>query len=230
MVQEALRQHLFYHLLNYTLDDVPSEITVQQTLHFPALVTEPPTKQPPPQEPWLPVPGGLLGNEAQRLRTTRRDNHTFFGVNALGQGGSQQSKDLMRASNGVVYGIDSILDLPGSLLDEIRRHPRLTTVSRLLSDEMEEALRVTPHMTLFFPVDEAWEALDPIERRYLESGFAQRDMEKIVQLHASVEGPASVRSTIGWSQNWKHNGTTKCQYDFEMSFCLCALTWVNWYL
>lgn len=89
-------------------------------------------------------------------------------------------------------------------------------MARLLSSDMENLLESTPHLTLFFPVDEAWDALDAIERRYLESGFAQKDMEKIVGLHASVAGPDSSvmvdtsKSHVGWSDTWKKNGTTEC--------------------
>ncbi|KAG9028453.1 hypothetical protein FRB95_006485 [Tulasnella sp. JGI-2019a] len=218
-VQQALRQHLFYHLLNYTLDAIPEGVTVQETLHYPALSTEPPTKQPPPNEPWLPVPGGLLGGEPQRLRTLLRkgdEKPPLFGVDHRGKSGAKQVKDTAKAANGIIYGLDRVLELPPSLLDQVRAHPSLKIMARLLSDEMKKLLETTPHMTLFFPQDEAWDALDAIERRYLESGFAQKDMEKIVGLHASVDGPdgGSVtefgrKKPVGWSDTWKTNGTTE---------------------
>lgn len=39
-------------------------------------------------------------------------------------------------------------------------------------------------MTLFLPVDEAWEALPHYERLYLESKYATDDLTRIVNMHA----------------------------------------------
>lgn len=74
----ALRQHLLYHMLNYTLPpgtfvpDSSGEVTMQTSLLFP-LSQEPalpPT--PPPGPPWLPRGGeGMLGGHGQRLRLVR---------------------------------------------------------------------------------------------------------------------------------------------------------------
>lgn len=71
----ALRQHLLYHLLNYTLtvdDWAPSSrwnVTIETTLLFPVSREPPPSPLPQPGTPWLPGDGvGLLGKHGQRLR------------------------------------------------------------------------------------------------------------------------------------------------------------------
>lgn len=209
-IQEELRQQLFYHLLNYTVDSLPEPVTAHHTLHFPNPPSEPPSKDPPPSPPWLPIPGGLLGGEPQRLRTAARDGKTFVGVDFKGQGGAKSVKDVAKTANGNVFGIDRVLDVPRSLLQEVERHPALSTISRLLPTSLRDSLASTPHLTLFFPTDAAWDALDDIEMRYLESGFAENDMAKIVGLHASGTG-SDGHGVVGWSENWNTNSTTNCE-------------------
>lgn len=71
----ALRQHLLYHILNYTLSEkdwVPSSesnMTIETTLLFPAGAAPTPSPIPEPGTPWTPGKGhGLLGDHGQRLR------------------------------------------------------------------------------------------------------------------------------------------------------------------
>jgi len=115
-VNEQLRQELFYHLLNFTVvlpkDD---NILVTKTLHFPHDYTEPPSRDPPPSPPWLPIPGGSLGGEPQRLRVAARNGQIHVGVDSFGKGGAQVIKDPIDAGNGLLIGIDSILSVPPSL-------------------------------------------------------------------------------------------------------------------
>src|SRR6267154_6320976 len=64
---QFLRQDLFYHLLNYSIHDLPnspdSSPQVHQTLLYPrALIEGPPSPADPPRSPWFPEPGsGTLG-------------------------------------------------------------------------------------------------------------------------------------------------------------------------
>jgi solute carrier family 25 carnitine/acylcarnitine transporter 20/29 len=110
-VNEQLRQELFYHLLNYTIT-IPkvNNILVTKTLHFPHDYVEPP-----PSPPWLPIPGGTLGGEPQRLRVATQKGRVHVGVDAFGKGGVQVIKDPIDAGNGLLIGIDSILPVPPSL-------------------------------------------------------------------------------------------------------------------
>jgi solute carrier family 25 (mitochondrial carnitine/acylcarnitine transporter), member 20/29 len=115
-VNEQLRQELFYHLLNYTVV-LPKgkDILVTKTLHFPHDSPEPPSQDPPPSPPWLPVPGGSLGGEPQRLRVAARKGLVHVGVDTFGKGGVKVVKDPVEAGNGLLVGIDGILPLPPSL-------------------------------------------------------------------------------------------------------------------
>lgn len=119
-IQEKLREELFYHLLNYSipdpLSDVPDShhLQVHKTLHYPRIPVEPPSRQPPPYPPWLPMPGGSLGGQPQRLRLSpsSRDTPLYVGVDAFGKGGAQIIKQWVNASNGVILGIKDVLNVP----------------------------------------------------------------------------------------------------------------------
>lgn len=109
-IREKLRQQLFYHLLNYSLPSLPSDqdLQVLETLHYP---NNDSLKEPPPN-PWFPTAGGLLGGAPQRLRLTAHDKTNWVGVDAFGKGGAKIVKDQVNASNGIVLGIDKVLDPP----------------------------------------------------------------------------------------------------------------------
>ena len=52
---------------------------------------------------------------------------------------------------------------------------------------MTDMLNNKTELTLFLPVDPAWDALDPYERLYLESDFAADDLLRILNMHAVIE-------------------------------------------
>lgn len=185
-IQEKLRQELFYHMLNRTLPSLPKDedLVVLQTMHYPRKPTEPPSQDPPPYPPWMPVPGGTLGGEPQRLRAASRKSAAWVGVDAFGKGGAKVSKERAEASNGVVIGIDDVLEVPPDLATVILRHPSLSYLRNILTPELIEFLNATSEMTLFLPVDKAWETLPFYERLYLESKYATDDLVRIVNMHA----------------------------------------------
>ena len=115
-VNERLRQEIFYHLLNYTIV-LPEDhkVLITKTLHFPHDHSGPPSNDPPPSPPWLPVPGGTLGGEPQRLRVASRKGGIYVGVDTFGKGGTRVVKDPVDAGNGILLGIESILTVPPSL-------------------------------------------------------------------------------------------------------------------
>ena len=152
----ALRQHLLYHMFNYTLTptyflaDQSANITIETTLLFP-LAQEPelpPT--PPPGPPWLPRGGeGLLGGHGQRLRFAKAGSEQGeargkVGVDHNANGGakiwdgsgwsedsgkdteSSAKKDKIVGArwtrNGVVVGIEGVLEPPPSLGRLINLH------------------------------------------------------------------------------------------------------------
>lgn len=117
-VQEQLRQQLWYHLLNYSISDLPNNEPnpqVHKTLHFPHTPVDPPSKEPPPYPPWMPIPGGTLGGEPQRLRVAAREGRAFVGVDAFGTGGAEITKGKVDAGNGVLLGIADVLEPPSDL-------------------------------------------------------------------------------------------------------------------
>lgn len=115
-INEQLRDQLFYHLLNYTVS-LPNDtdVLVAHTLHFPHEHTQPPTDEPPPLPPWMPVPGGTLGGESQRLRLASREGAHYVGVDANGKGGAKLVKGVVDAGNGLLMGINSVLHTPSHL-------------------------------------------------------------------------------------------------------------------
>ncbi len=116
-LQLRLRQQLFYHLLNYTLLLLPTEQTPQEhiTLLYPRDTSEPPSREPPPSPPWVPIQNGTLGTDPQRLRLSARDAALWAGVDAFGNSGAKIVKDHVNTSNGLLLGLDSILEMPPDL-------------------------------------------------------------------------------------------------------------------
>ena len=66
----------------------------------------------------------------------------------------------------------------------ITRHPQLSYFSKIITPQLAKFLNSTSMLTLFLPVDEAWQALDHYERLYLESEFAADDLKRILNMHA----------------------------------------------
>lgn len=213
-VQYQLRQHLLYHLLNYSLPIMPPDFPhhrplVLDTLNFPDVSLPPPTDEPAPAPPWLPLPGGSLNKAPQRLRVASRDASAWVGVDFAGHGGAQVTKSPLLASNGIIIPLSDVVPAPGNLLEEIKKHPYLEEFASILTPEMEETLSTNAHLTLFLPIDSAWSSMDDIERRYLHSGYAERDVSRLVGLHLSGAGVNS-SGDVGWSDSWEEG--SKCAY------------------
>lgn len=113
-VQEQLRQQLLYHLLNETLFTLPTDSTVLEykTLLYPRKTLDPPSRDPPP---WMPIPGGTLGGEPQRLRVAAHDQGANVGVDAFGKNGAKITKEVQDAGNGMLFGIADVLEPPPDL-------------------------------------------------------------------------------------------------------------------
>ncbi|KAJ6621583.1 hypothetical protein B0H10DRAFT_2162956 [Mycena sp. CBHHK59/15] len=197
-VQEQLRQQLFYHLINYSLPAMPDPPSVQvlKTLHFPRSPLEPPSREPPPSPPWMPIPGGTLGSEPQRLRVAARDQGVWAGVDAFGKGGVEIVKGKVDAGNGILLGIDNVLVPPPDLVHLISQHSSVSYFHKVLTPEIRALLNGTSELTLFLPVNDAWEALPDLERLYLESEFATDDLNRILNAHAVVE------KKVKWSDSF----------------------------
>lgn len=116
-VKEQLRQELLYHLINYSIDALPDEHNLQvlKTLHYPRKPVDPPSREPPPGPPWMPVPGGTLGGEPQRVRIASVSGEIRAGTNAFAQGGAKVVKGRVDVDNGLLFGIGDVLDVPSNL-------------------------------------------------------------------------------------------------------------------
>ncbi|KAG1757737.1 hypothetical protein EDB19DRAFT_1901238 [Suillus lakei] len=195
-VQEELRQQLFYHLLNYSIteDLKDSTIRVLDTLHFPKLSPDPPTNEPPPSPPWIPIPESTLGNESQKLRLTSRDGVAWVGVDAFGKGGIEVKKQRVPPHLGRVLSQES----------------SLSYFQKILTPSILNVINSTSELTLFMPVDSAWEALDSIERLYLESQFAADDLLRILNMHAVVE------KSVRWSDTFDSTATLTTEYGSKL--------------
>jgi solute carrier family 25 carnitine/acylcarnitine transporter 20/29 len=204
-IHEQLRQQLFYHLINYSLPVVPEAPNplVLQTLHFPRSPLEPPSRDPPPSPPWMPIPGGSLGDAPQRLRIAARDQGAWVGVDAFGKHGVEIIKGKVDAGNGDLLGINRVLELPPNLAHLVSRHSSVSYFNKILTPEIMGVLNSTSELTLFLPVDDAFDSLDEIERLYLESEFATADLLRIVNSHAVVG------KTVKWSDTF--DPTAKCK-------------------
>lgn len=88
----------------------------------------------------------------------------------------------------------------------ISQQQPISYFSRILNDEISEIVQDTPGLTLFIPVDSAWDALHPIERLYLESEFATDDLTRILNMHAVVQKGVtwSESFTPGVNCKWKN--------------------------
>ncbi|KDQ63426.1 hypothetical protein JAAARDRAFT_120944 [Jaapia argillacea MUCL 33604] len=197
-IQEKLRQELFYHLLNYTLPSLPtaSDPEVHLTLHFPRKPLDPPTHEPPPSPPWMPVPGGTLGGKPQRIRIASRDGGAYIGVDGFGVGGAKVVKGQVDAGNGLLLGIGDVLQVPPDLATVVSGHSSVSYFNKIITDDIVKVLNSTANVTIFLPVDSAWDSLHPIERLYLESEFATDDLLRILEMHAVVS------KGVKWSEHF----------------------------
>ncbi|KAL1748440.1 FAS1 domain-containing protein [Schizophyllum fasciatum] len=197
-VREELRQQLFYHLLNYSLPAPEEEqLLVLKTLHYPHSPTEHPTPQPPPSPPWMPVPNGTLGHEPQRLRLAAHKEDAFVGVDAFGKGGAPVVKGRVDAGNGILLGIDDVLEPPKRLADVIHKEESIAYWNKIMTPEISVLLNNTDELTVFLPRDDAWDSLDKLERLYLESEYATDDLLRILNMHAVVQ------DGVKWSDSFE---------------------------
>jgi len=128
-VREQLRQQLFYHLLNYSIADHHDTLQTLQTLLYPHKPPDPLTHDSPPYPPWMPIPSGTLGKDSQRLRAvlTHKKDAGKIGVDAFQNGGTHIVKGMINAGNGIIFGIDDVLEPPPDLgAQSIYMSPTLT--------------------------------------------------------------------------------------------------------
>ena len=77
----------------------------------------------------------------------------------------------------------------------------LSYFQKVLTPELDQFLSSTSELTVFMPLDSAWETLDPLERLYLESDFAADDLRHILDMHV-------VSQSVKWSDLFQ--SSTEC--------------------
>ena len=86
--------------------------------------------------------------------------------------------------------------LSGCSAAVIPNHSSLSYFNRIKNAEIDQELETLSELTVFLPVDPAWESLHPIERLYLESEFATDDLLRILNWHAVEQG------NVVWSESF----------------------------
>ena len=123
-------------------------------------------------------------------------------------------KERVEATNGVLVGIDGVLEPPPSmgtsltigrishrglnhcLASTIPKNPSLSYFSRIKNTQVDRELDDLSGLTVFLPIDSAWDSLHPIERLYLESEFSADDLIEILHGHAVAE------RDVFWSESF----------------------------
>ena len=88
----------------------------------------------------------------------------------------------------------------------VAHEPSVSYFHKILTPKITHLLKSTSEVTLFLPVDAAWDALDPLERTYLESEFATDDLNRILDMHAVNT------KKVTWSDSFPKNITCKCYF------------------
>lgn len=81
--------------------------------------------------------------------------------------------------------------------DVVSTHPSTSYFRKILTPAVMNRLNETAGLTIFVPVDDAWNALHPIEKLYLESEFAAEDLIRIFEMHAVVQ------QGVKWSESFQ---------------------------
>ena len=78
--------------------------------------------------------------------------------------------------------------------------------------DIMKRLNSTSELTIFLPVDEAWNVLNPMERLYLESEFATDDLNRILDMHTVVQ------DHVTWSESFSPalNRKLSCRLYFSL--------------
>jgi solute carrier family 25 carnitine/acylcarnitine transporter 20/29 len=83
----------------------------------------------------------------------------------------------------------------------ISQYSSISYFRKIMSPDIVSRLNSTSELTLFLPVDDAWNQLHPIERLYLESEFAEDDLTRILDMHAVVDDHVTWSDAFGPALN-----------------------------
>ena len=88
--------------------------------------------------------------------------------------------------------------------------PSLSYFTSIIQPSVLEHLSKDSNLTVFLPVNSAWDELEPLEKRYLETPFATNDVNRIVDMHTVIsEG-------VYWSDTFEKG--QNCRFLFHIHF------------
>lgn len=79
-------------------------------------------------------------------------------------------------------------------------------------------LNSTPELTVFLPVDSAWDVLPKIERMYLESEFSEDDILQILGMHAVVTEGVHWSDSFQPARNCQFSSTCGSQFSSDVIY------------
>nr|XP_018259015.1 uncharacterized protein I303_08558 [Kwoniella dejecticola CBS 10117]OBR81173.1 hypothetical protein I303_08558 [Kwoniella dejecticola CBS 10117] len=114
----------------------------------------------------------------------------------------EKFKGIRWTRNGAVVGIDGVLDMPPSIEEIIRTHPSLRYLSHLLTFKnlptpLPDSFATSPHLTLFAPSHEAFNAaFDDIEKGYLAGPYGEEGAARVLAGGVVLDVG---KGHVGWS-------------------------------
>lgn len=84
----------------------------------------------------------------------------------------------------------------------------------ILTPDIINLLNSSTELTVFLPINSAWDALDPYERLYLESEYATDDLNRILNMHA-------VEKKVKYSDSF--SSAKNCEIHYTVSRFLFSL-------
>ena len=103
------------------------------------------------------------------------------------------------------------------LASVVSQHSLISYFHKILTPDTITLLNTSTELTIFLPVDSAWDVLDPYERLYLESEYAAGDLNRILNMHAVVEKKVKYSDSFATAKNCKPFGS------WPVSYLLCLL-------
>jgi solute carrier family 25 (mitochondrial carnitine/acylcarnitine transporter), member 20/29 len=95
--------------------------------------------------------------------------------------------------------------LPSCLQPHVARvvsqHSDISYFHSILTTDIITLLNSSTELTVFLPINSAWDALDPYERLYLESEYATGDLNRILNMHAVIEKKVQYSDSFGTAKN-----------------------------
>lgn len=113
--------------------------------------------------------------------------------------------------------IASIWSLTFLLARIVSQNPLVSYFNNILTPDIINLLNTSAELTIFLPVNSAWDALDTYERLYLESGYAVDDLNRILNMHAVMEKEVRYSDSFDSVKHCKFPGITFCLYTDSMT-------------